>query len=302
MENNNVRRDDQYQQLPPRRKKPVLLIVIIVLLVGALGILAVQYFNLKEDAEMTEKVLEEEKNDLTNELNEMYVEYDSLKTENDSMNMKLEAEQAKIKRLLAINASNAEKIRIYKKELGTLRDIMKSYIIQIDSLNQRNQALMKENLQVRTQLAEVETTRRELEQEKEELTTKVEKASVLQAKDIIASPLNKRSKERDRAKRVEKIRVCFILRENAIIEPGTKTIYMRIMRPDEIVLADNAGNLFEYNGEMVVYTAKRDVEYENQDVEMCIYWDRNEELIDGTYSVDLFHEGDVIGTTTFTLR
>jgi Tfp pilus assembly protein PilN len=301
MENNNLN-EGQYQQQPPKRKKPVLLIVVIVLLVGALGILGIQYLNLKEDAEATEMVLEEQKNDLTNELNEMYVEYDSLKTENDSMNLKLEAEQAKIKRLLAINASNAQKIQIYKKELGTLRDIMKSYIVQIDSLNQRNQALMEENRQVRTQLAEVETTRRSLEDEKEQLTDKVNKASVLQAKDIIASPLNKRSKERDRVRAVEKVRVCFTLRENAIIEPGTKTIYMRIIRPDEIVLADNASNLFEYNGEMVVFTAKRDVEYENQDVEMCIYWDRNEELIDGTYSVDLFHDGNVIGTTTFSLR
>jgi hypothetical protein len=161
---------------------------------------------------------------------------------------------------------------------------------------------MEENRQVRTQLAEVETTRQTLEEEKEQLTDKVNKASVLQAKDIVASPLNKRSREKDRARRVEKVRVCFTVRENAIIEPGTKTIHMRIMRPDEIVLANNASNLFEYNGEMVAFTAKRDVEYENQDVEMCIYWDKNEELIDGTYNVDLFHDGNVIGTTTFTLR
>ncbi len=300
MENNS--REQQYQQQSPRKKKPVLLIVVIVLLVGALGILGIQYLNLKEDANEDAKIAEQVQEDLTNELNDMYVEYDSLKTENDSMNLKLEAEQAKIKRLLAINASNAQKIRIYKKELGTLRDIMKSYIVQIDSLNQRNQALMEENRQVRTQLAEVETTRRTLEDEKEQLTDKVNKASVLQAKDIIASPLNKRSKERDRVRAVEKVRVCFTLRENAIIESGTKTIYMRITRPDEIVLADNASNLFEYDGEMVVFTAKREVEYENQDVEMCIYWDRNEELIDGTYSVDLFHDGNVIGTTTFSLR
>ena len=300
MENNN--REQQYQQQPPKKKKPVLLIVVIVLLVGALGLLGIQYLNLKEDAQEDAKIAEQVQADLTNELNDMYVEYDSLKTENDSMNLKLEAEQAKIKRLLAINASNAQKIQIYQKELGTLRDIMKSYIVQIDSLNQRNQALMEENRQVRTQLAEVETTRKTLEDEKEQLTDKVNKASVLQAKDIIASPLNKRSKERDRVRAVEKVRVCFTLRENAIIEPGTKTIYMRIARPDEIVLADNASNLFNYNGEMVVFTAKRDVEYENQDVEMCIYWDRNEELIDGTYSVDLFHDGNVIGTTTFTLR
>lgn len=294
-------RDQQYQQ-PPKKKKPVVLIVVVVLLLGALGFLGIQYMNLKEDANEDAKIAEQVQEDLTNELNEIYVEYDSLKTENDSMNLKLEAEQAKITRLLAINASNAEKIRIYKKELGTLRDIMKSYIVQIDSLNQRNQVLMAENRQVRTQLAEVETNRQNLEQEKEQLTDKVERASVLQAKDIMASPLNRRSKERDRVNRVEKIRVCFTVRENAIIEPGTKTIYMRIMRPDEIVLADNAANLFDYNDEMVAFTAKRDVEYENQDVELCIYWDKNEELIDGTYSVDLFHGGNVIGTTTFTLR
>ncbi len=296
----------------PEKKPPYLLIIIIVVLLGGLGVLSTQYFRIKKDSELKERIIEEEKDDLTQQLNNMYMEYDSLKTENDSMNLKLEAEQAKIQRLLGISASNAQKIRLYKKELETLRDIMKSYIVQIDSLNQRNQLLMAENREVRTRLFEVETSKEQLETEREELTTKVAQASMLQAKDIQAIPLNRRSRDTYRTKRVAKIRTCFTIRENPIIPAGVKTIYIRINRPDDVVLTNDANNLFEYNDEMIVFSASRDLEYENQDIEMCIYWDRpeleegitmvSEDLIDGTYSVDIFHEGNIIGTTTFTLR
>ena len=299
--------------VPKQEKKPpYILILLIIILVGGLGIISSQYLRLKNSSEEREQFLEEEKADLTNQLNDMYTQYDSLKTENDTINLKLEAEQAKIQRLLAINASNVQKIKLYKKELGTLRNIMRSYIIQIDSLNRRNQELVAENKEVRTQLYQIESSKKQLEEQNVELSSKVETASILQAKNIIATPLNKRSNENFSTNKVVKIKTCFTVRENAIVPAGTKTLYIRIVRPDEVVLANSPDNLFEYNDEMIVYSAKRDLEYENQDIDICIFWDRDipesgitklsEDLIGGTYSVDIFHNGNIIGTTTFTLK
>lgn len=305
--------EEERTYVPKQEKKPpYILIILIIILVGGLGIISSQYLRLKKTSQEREMFLEEEKTDLTNQLNNMYTQYDSLKTENDTINLKLEAEQAKIQRLLSINASNVQKIRLYKKELGTLRNIMRSYIIQIDSLNRRNQELVAENQEVRTQLYQIESSKKQLEEQNVELSTKVETASILQAKDIVATPLNKRSKENFSTTKVVKIRTCFTVRENAIVPAGTKTLFIRIVRPDEVVLANSPDNLFQYNDEMIVYSAKRDLEYENQDIDICIFWDRDipesgitklsEDLIGGTYSVDIFHAGNIIGTTTFTLK
>jgi len=260
------------------------------------------YLEQKKEAEKIQQELEMEKEFLTNDLNDLYAQYDSLKTDNDSMNLKLETEQNKIKKLLAIQASNLEKIRLYKKELKTLREIMKSYIVQIDSLNTKNLALTAENIEVKNILKQTEIANIELSKEKEELTSKVEKASVISAKNIQALPLNKRGKEKNKIEKVKKVKVCFTLRENFITPSGLKDVYIRITRPDKLVLTNSKEDLFEFEDELIVYSAKRQVEYENNDIDMCIYWDNNGGLIPGTYSIGIFLDGYQIGTTTFDLK
>jgi hypothetical protein len=291
----------KYQQ-PPKKKPPVVLIILVILLALGSGYLGWLYYTQVEESEMVQEVLENQKNQLTNELNNMVVEYENLKTTSDSMNMKLEAQQDKIKRLLSINASNVQKIQLYQKELKTLREVMKSYIVQIDSLNQRNLQLTAENLEVRTKLKEAETTTQELETQKSELTSKVTLASVLSAKDIKAVGLNKRSKERDKVKRIEKLRVCFTIRENAIVQPGPRDVFLRVIRPDGVTLTSTEENLFKAGDEMLVFSAKREVMYENEDVDMCIYWDNNGQLIEGTYTVELYADDNLIGTTMMVLE
>lgn len=284
-----------------QQKKPVFLIILTILLTIAIGILGWVYYEQMQEAKIANSLLEEEKSDLTNQLSKMYTDYDALKTENDSINSKLEEQQAKIKRLLTINASNAEKIRLYKNELMTLREVMKSYIVQIDSLNQANQALRTENVQVKEQLYVTETEKQELSKVKEELSSKVQLASVLSAKNVLALPLNDRSREKYKASKVTKIKTCFTIRENPIVEAGNKMVYIRILRPDNAVLS-SSGQVFGYKNETLAYTAKREVMYENKDVELCIFWDKTEELLPGTYTVDIYSENNLIGTTTFVLE
>ncbi|MFW5658265.1 MAG: hypothetical protein ACOCYF_02350 [Bacteroidota bacterium] len=299
MEDNNQR---NMQPSTPKRKSPVFLIILVILLAGITGFLAYAFYQHKKESETVQMILEEEKKELTNELKELIVEYEDLKTDNDSMNIKLEAQQDRIKQLLAINTSNVQTIKLYKKELTTLREIMKSYIIQIDSLNQKNIALTEENINVRKQLIEIEQSKRTIEEEKDEYASKVEIASVLQAKDIEVIPLNKRGKENNKIKRIEKIRTCFTLRENPIIAAGPRHIYIRIKRPDDIILTSSISNIIDIKGEQIVFTEMREVSYENKDIDVCIYWDNNGELIEGTYTIDLFADGNNIGASTVTLR
>ena len=289
-------------QEKPRKKKPVFLIILVILLCCAIGYLGYTYVELKKQSEIEKAELTRQREKLEVELMDIYSEYDSLKSENDTMNMKLQAEQDRIERLLKINANNVYKIRMYEKELQTIRKILRSYVVQIDSLNMANQELRAQNIEVRQQLRRSETEKQELSQAKEELTNKVELASILSAKNIVVSALrNDKGRETERYGKVIRIRTCFTLRENPILEPGPKTIYMRIARPDDVILTSGV-NFFDFEGEQIVYTESREVSYENVDVELCIYWQNDGQLMPGTYDLNLYADGYQIGSTTFALR
>lgn len=298
---------EKYNKQSVVKKEPVkpgitILIISVVVLFLALSGFIYMYFSQKANMVEMETVLTAEKDLLTKELQEMIIGYDTLKTSNDTLNIKLAEEQDKIKRLIQIQASNARKIQLYKKELGTLRSVMKSYIIQIDSLNTKNKQLIASNAEFQIKLESAERTNKQLSEIKDELSTKVEKASVILAKNIHAAPLNNRGKEKDKIDKIEKIRVCFTLRENPIVEPGKMDIYMRIMRPDSLVLALASENIFTFQDKQMIYSAMRTVEYLNKDIDVCIYFNDNEHFIVGEYSIGLFLKNTKIGATTFILR
>lgn len=287
---------------PVKKKIPLGLFVLTGILATALAVIVVMYFVQKNNMVEMEMILTEEKDSLANELVLLMHGYDTLKTNNDTLNAQLVQEQEKIKRLLSINASNTQLIRTYKKEISTMREIMKSYIVQIDSLNTRNKLLVAENLQIKEQISKVEQSNAELSKVREELTSKVEIASVIQAKDIYCSPLNKKRKETDRVDRMVNLMVCFTLRENPIAEAGKKTVFMRVIRPDDLLVTLSPDNIFAFNDENIIYTESRTVDYLNQDVELCIYVDNNGDFINGTYGVELYLDGEMIGTSSFLLK
>ena len=290
----------------PEKKTPVVLVLLVVLLALAVAVLGYKYYTetqrLKESSAEKE-ILQDVKSDLEKQLRDMVVEYDSLKTENDSINTLLVGEQEKIKKLLRYQAGDAEKIKKYREELETLRKVMRSYIVQIDSLNTRNRYLTEENIQVRQQLTVAETQNVELSKEKEMLGTQVQLAKVLSAKNVNVVTLNKRENDAEgKIKKITKISVGFTLRENAVADPGKKVIYLRLLNPDNVSLANATGDMFTYNGENIVYSEKRDIEYENKDIDVIIFWNKTEDLKPGEYTAILYAEGYEIGSASFTLK
>jgi hypothetical protein len=284
-----------------KKKTPVLLIITTVILVCALGFLVLRYFEQKNKMIEMEIVLTQEKDSLANELKRMVHGYDTLRTNNDSLNAKLQKERTRIMQLLSVVASNAQLIKRYKGEITTMREIMKSYIVQIDSLNTRNKILVAENQDIKEQISTVKQTNAALSKVKEELSSKVEIASIIQAKDVVAVALNKNRKETTRIDRIDKIKICFTLRENPIAKPGPKMVFLRILRPDSLAIATSPDNLFDFNGSKMIYTANRQADYLNQDVEMCIFVDNNKDFIPGNYKAELYLEGTLIGGCSFLL-
>jgi hypothetical protein len=285
----------------PKKSTPVGMIVTSIILGVALIFLVYMYFDKKNKMIEMETALTQEKDSLANELRHMAVAYDTLKTNNDTLNAGLQKQKNKIVQLLSINASNVQLIKKYKSEITTMREIMKSYIVQIDSLNTRNKMLVSENSEIKQQITQVRNTNTELSKVKEELSTKVEVASIIQAKNIVAVSLNKKRKETTRINLLDKLRICFTLRENPLAKSGQKDVYMRVIRPDSLVVTSSPDNLFEYKGNKIIYSATRQVDYMNQDIEVCIFMDNKGDFIIGNYSVELYLENNIIGRTNFML-
>jgi Tfp pilus assembly protein PilN len=284
-----------------KKNNPVGMIVTSIILGLALIFLIYLYFDKKNKMVEMETALTQEKDSLATELRHMVVAYDTLKTTNDTLNAGLQKQKNKIVQLLSLNASNVQLIKKYRSEITTMREIMKSYIVQIDSLNTKNKMLTSENTEIKQQITQVQNTNSELSKVKEELSNKVEVASIIQAKDIVAVSLNKKQKVTTRINQLDKLRICFTLRENPLAKAGQKDVYMRVIRPDSLVITSSPDNLFDYKGNKIIYSANRQVDYLNQDIEMCIFLDNTKDFIIGNYSVELYLENNIIGRTNFML-
>jgi hypothetical protein len=298
-------KENQPAEIKPTKSLTGLLTVLIALLVVLIAVMAWLLWDLKQEKEKTSD-LEEEKIELIEQFQGLSREYEYLKTDNDSMNILLEEKQQDIQKLITdlnrTRANSISEINKYKLELNTLRDVLKSYIVQVDSLNQANLALRQENVKAREIITRVETQLQEELKIKEDLSAKVEIGSQINAEGLNAVAINQRGREINRIGRVDKIKVCFTLKRNAIARPGERTVFLRILRPDNLVLTSSADNLFMLANEPLVYSASRDLVYENVDIDLCIFWANDGSLIPGNYTAEIYTDGILLGSTVFTLK
>ena len=146
------------------------------------------------------------------------------------------------------------------------------------------------------------TTAASLKKEKEKLTERVTLASKLDATGITVTPVNSRGKLAKRIKRMEQFVVNFRIAKNVTAPVGEKVIYVRIMKPDDDILVKSRGDLFTFEGKEINYSMKKMIEYEGEEVPVTMYWDIEEYLSPGTYRVDIFADGNLIGKQSFTLK
>ncbi|MDR1865055.1 MAG: hypothetical protein LBR08_05720 [Bacteroidales bacterium] len=288
-----------------KSNKGILILLVIVVLVLGAGV-GVMFSKLKDQQKQSAEVqgiLEQQKQTLEDDLTDLQDQFGALQTDNDSLQHLASEQQVKITKLLAVQADNLYKIKIYQKELSTLREVLKSYIVQIDSLNTRNQALTAEKQELTRTLSQERAQSARLTEDKEKLASTVQKAQVLSVADIVVQGLSNRSSETQRVRRIEKLRTCFTVRENPVTEAGEKLFYIVIVKPDKKVLPNKSGDTFSVqDGAAVVYTDKRTIEYENRDIEVCIFSDNNNQLTAGNYEVNVYCDGYLLGTAKFELK
>ena len=289
-------------------KKNTLLIVagslLILLLIGVTILL------ISEKQTNKELVMEFnlDKEDLENQYTDFARQYDELKltVSNDSLSVLLEQEQLKTQRLLeelrTVKSSNATEIRRLKKELASLRKVMIGYINQIDSLNSLT-AQQKEIIADVTKKYNAASRQiSNLSEEKKNLTKTVTLAAQLDATNISVQPTNKRGKTAKKVKDIVKFKINFSIVKNITAETGERTLYIRITKPDNDVLTKSPSNTFPYENRELVYSIKKYIEYNGEEQAVTVYWDVEEYLYAGTYRVDIFTDGTLIGSQSFNLN
>ena len=288
-----------------RSKKDTALWIVIGVLAAVLVVLSVFFLIEHKENKANMEAIMAEKEVLQQELTDLSHDYDNLQTDNDTLNAKLAHEQEKIAELMEqmkkFRDNSYAEINRYKREIGTLKSVLRSYVVQIDSLNQLNQKLLAENTEVKKQMTWVRERNKTLEQRTEEMAQTLEIAGTLNAENIRVYPVNKREKETT-LRKCYQLKTEFTLGRNVTAKRGTRTIYLRLTRPDGEAIAASSKSFFKYQNTSFTYSARREIEYEGERLEVAIYWPNDGSLMKGEYTADLFCDNQQIGTTKFILK
>ena len=288
-------------------KKTLLIVAVSVLILALAGLTYLLVHEKKINNDLVEE-FNLDKEDMENEYARFTQQYDELKrtVTNDSLALQLEREQIKTQRLLeelrTVKSTNAAEIRRLRKELATVREVMRSYLVQIDSLNRLTAQQQKVINEVTRKYDRASQQISSLSEEKASLSKKVTLAAQLDATNIALELRNKRGRSTKRLKSAEKMAISFTISKNITAENGERTLYIRITKPDNSVLAKSESDTFEYENRTLAYSIKKYIEYNGEEQNVEVFWNVEEFLYAGDYRVDIFENGTLIGSQVFALK
>ena len=285
------------------------LIPLLVVILALLGGLAYLFMNLQEQKQVNEDMQELaalDKQEMENEYERFTLQYSEMMTKinNDSIIEQLTQEQMRTQQLLEelkkTKAEDAREITRLKKELATVRAVLRDYVMQIDSLNRQNEQLRAENSRVKDELAVRNTQIAGLSNEKASLSEKVAIASQLDATNIQLKALKKNDKDVKKIKDCKAMQVSFTITRNVTATNGNRTVYVRIQNPGGNTL--NGGGTFPYENRNLQYTMKKNIEYTGEETNLTLFWQVSQMLEAGDYRVSIFVDGNMIGSRTFSFN
>ena len=288
-----------------KKQTIVLSVTVAAVLVAVIGFLTFRMHKQNEKNKQMLELAEMDKREMENEYEQFAMQYNEMKMKinNDSLVAQLEQEQQRTEELLEelrrVKSSDAAEIMRLKKELAVLRKVLRSYVLQIDSLNRMNQELTQENSSLKTKNEQAQRHISNLSSQNESLSEKVEIASQLDATGIHIEARNKRGNRAKKIKDVKKFAISFNVARNVTASTGLRSIYLRISTPMGSVLT--GGGTFKYENRQLEYSIRKDIEYTGEEQSVTVYWDVSETLSAGTYRVDIFADGQNIGTASYTI-
>lgn len=288
-----------------QNNKTTLWIIILLVVIGALV-----WWNLSQRSDLNEIVeqMTIEKEELQEEYEDLAIQFDGyqqMDIRNDSLQDLLSREQQRVQDLLEelrqTKASNARRIAELKKELATVRAVMKDYVRQIDSLNATNARLTEENIQVRRENRQFKEQNSQLSSINSQLSETVSRASMLEVLTCTLTTLNKNDKKTRMASHIRKLQFDYVIAKNITCTPGLKDLYVRIIDPNGNLLGETEEHLFPFESGEVPYTLSRQIEYSGEQFDGTCYWPV-ESVAEGFYTIDFFCEGNLIGSFPFQVK
>ncbi|MEE0923821.1 MAG: hypothetical protein UH084_04395 [Paludibacteraceae bacterium] len=287
----------------------ILLITVLVLLVGAIG--ALVYLNYHQRNEMQElvEIIEIEKEELQEEYENLAIEFDGysqMDIQNDSLQDLLYREQQRVQDLLEelriTKVTNARRISELKKELATVRTVLKDYIRQVDSLNATNARLTEENIIVRAENEQVKTKNTQLTNLNTQLTETVTRAAMLELTDCTCTMLNKNDRKTRMVSQVTKLQFDYTIAKNITCERGLKDLYVRVITPNGVLMNEAENKRFPFESDSIAYSITQQFEYSGEQYMGTVYLPITEEVEKGFYTIDFFCEGNLIGSFPIQIR
>ena len=288
------------------KKLMTLLIVLTLVLCAGVVWLFLSLREQKQANQEMQELVEMDKREMEAEYARFALQYDEMQKQitNDSIVAQLAQEQEKTQQLLEelrrVKATDAREITRLKKELETVRAVLRDYVIQIDSLNRLNESLMEENSRVNAELEQRTAQVAGLSNEKASLSEKVAIAAQLDAAGIQLQLLNKRGKNTKKLKDCKQMKVDFAITKNVTASNGHRTIYVRIQNPGGNVLG--GGGSFAYENRQLECSAHKTIEYTGEETHVTLYWNVTQMLEAGDYRVSIFADGNMIGTRMFSFN
>lgn len=294
----------------------VIFLSILAVLLGITGaILLRETLSARYEIQMSEREVRQvnaEKQDLLDQLNDIENRYNELTTEYEQLNDLFLAEKRKVGQLRAQlrNSGIGEgepsaDVSGFRERIEELEDQLESYRTQLEMVEAENEALTGENAQIRNTLTETTDRNRQLETMNEDLEKKLENATILTVSEIKATPLREKRKgdePTDKAKRTDKISICFTINQNLVADPGNRDFYVRLTDPSNQVMSISPDNTLEFEGETIQYSVLRTVNFQNNAQEVCVVWDQDEKFDKGYYNVVIFNDENEVGYKLFQLN
>lgn len=212
--------------------------------------------------------------------------------------LQVEALQAELKNQKNKSAAEISKL---KKEIETLRSLLRHYVEEINRLNKENEELRNENAQIKEQNTKLNNKVVATSRENEQLSKRMTLAEKLNVTGLNLTALNKKGKSEKKVQKAAQLMVTFTIPQNNSTPVGEKTIYLRIVSPSGQLLG--GGGTFPFEGGSVECSAKKTVEYAGEEIGgVTIYWDVNTALTAGDYTVELFADNYRLISRSFNLK
>ena len=289
--------------------KRTVIYLILGLLVVVLFVLCIIFAHQRRQMNEMVEILELEKEQLTDEYEDLSIQFDGyqqLDVRNDSLQEQLALEQQRVRDLLEelriTKVTNARRIAELKKELATVRQVKVTYVRQIDSLNQTNARLTKENQQYRRENQQIVEQNTQLAEQNTQLTATVTRAAMLEITHFAVTYLNQRDKKTKNFSKIHKFQFDYSIGKNITCPPGLKMVYLHLTRPDGEVMLKPSAPTFPFENGTLEASVAQEIEYSGEPMNSTMYWTVEEVLFPGDYTVDFFADEQHIGSFSFHLK